>query len=379
MHDLQISENILKLRQKKNITQDMLATFLGVTKASVSKWETGQSYPDILLLPQIASYFNISIDDLLGYSPILSTAQIKKLYQDLASDFAAKPFLDVMTEIDALVKKYHSCYPFLFQMSVLWLNHLSLAPDQEAQCEMIDKIITLCNHIEKNCENITLCSESLAIRAIATLQKGSAQYVVEMLENSYDPKHFSHQIDTILIQAYQMTGNSSKAELLNQVSIYTQILSAISSSIQLIQLKNYEKESCIETIARTSCLIDTYEIDVLHPNTALQFYYHTALFYSVNGDPELARSMLKKFVNGSISFIEQGVTLHGDSYFTRLQEWLMEFETEMATPRDLRVIMDSVQAALTHPLLTDIVTHKDFIPTKKKLQEHIEQLYKSNK
>ncbi|WP_419762087.1 helix-turn-helix domain-containing protein, partial [Bacillus mobilis] len=37
----------------------------GITKASVSKWETGQSYPDITFLPLLASYFNISIDELI--------------------------------------------------------------------------------------------------------------------------------------------------------------------------------------------------------------------------------------------------------------------------------------------------------------------------
>lgn len=244
---------------------------------------------------------------------------------------------------------------------------------------MIEKIINLCNHIEKNCENISLCSESIAIRAIATLQIGNAQEVVELLESIYDPKHFSNQIDTILIQAYQMTGNTNRAELLNQVSIYTQILSVITSSIQLIQLKNYEYESCIETINRTQRLIDIYQIDSLHQNTALQFYYHNAIFYSINKDSELALTMLKKFVNGSILFIEQGVQLHGDSYFTHLDEWILEFEMGATSPRDLRIIMDSVQQALSHPALAEIASHKDFTATKNSFVKHIKQLYQSNK
>ena len=52
--------------------QDELATFLGVTKASVSKCENGQSMPDILLLPELATYFDVSVDELLGYEPQLS-------------------------------------------------------------------------------------------------------------------------------------------------------------------------------------------------------------------------------------------------------------------------------------------------------------------
>ena len=54
-------ENIIRLRKDKGVTQEKMADFLGVTKASVSKWETKQSMPDISLLPIIASYFDISI------------------------------------------------------------------------------------------------------------------------------------------------------------------------------------------------------------------------------------------------------------------------------------------------------------------------------
>ena len=49
-----------------------------VTKASVSKWESGQSYPNILLLPKLATFFNVTVDELIGYEPQLSLEQIKK-------------------------------------------------------------------------------------------------------------------------------------------------------------------------------------------------------------------------------------------------------------------------------------------------------------
>lgn len=48
MSMLRFSENILKLRHQRHITQEELANFMCVTKASVSKWETGQSLPDIM-------------------------------------------------------------------------------------------------------------------------------------------------------------------------------------------------------------------------------------------------------------------------------------------------------------------------------------------
>lgn len=57
MKTLNISENIIRLRHERKLTQEQLADFIGVTKASVSKWETGQSTPDITILPQLAAFF----------------------------------------------------------------------------------------------------------------------------------------------------------------------------------------------------------------------------------------------------------------------------------------------------------------------------------
>ena len=96
MNKLNFSRTITKLRHERNITQEELAAFVGVTKASVSKWETAQSLPDILLLPVLASFFDISIDELIGYEPQLSKEQIRKFYHTLAADFAVRPFEAVM-------------------------------------------------------------------------------------------------------------------------------------------------------------------------------------------------------------------------------------------------------------------------------------------
>lgn len=47
MNELNIAKTLILKRKEKGITQDELANYIGVSKASVSKWETGQSYPDI--------------------------------------------------------------------------------------------------------------------------------------------------------------------------------------------------------------------------------------------------------------------------------------------------------------------------------------------
>lgn len=62
-----IGSTIKTLRRAKGITQENLASVLGVTYQSVSKYENETAQPDISLIPLIASYFGVSIDELFGY------------------------------------------------------------------------------------------------------------------------------------------------------------------------------------------------------------------------------------------------------------------------------------------------------------------------
>ena len=65
--DLHLGETIKALRKRDNRTQENLAQALGITFQSVSRWETGLAYPDMELIPPIANYFGITIDELFGY------------------------------------------------------------------------------------------------------------------------------------------------------------------------------------------------------------------------------------------------------------------------------------------------------------------------
>ena len=65
MDIMTIGKNIAEFRKAKGVKQDELAKFVGVTAQAVSKWENG-GVPDIELLPKIAEFFNVSIDELFG-------------------------------------------------------------------------------------------------------------------------------------------------------------------------------------------------------------------------------------------------------------------------------------------------------------------------
>ena len=60
------SEIFKALRKDKHLTQEQVAEIFGVSPQAISRWENATSYPDITQLPNIAAYFETTVDDLLG-------------------------------------------------------------------------------------------------------------------------------------------------------------------------------------------------------------------------------------------------------------------------------------------------------------------------
>lgn len=81
MSDIGIGERIALMRRQNGLTQEELASALGVTNQAVSKWELSQCCPDIQLLPEIAGLFGVSVDRLLGCET--APTQDNAEYQDL--------------------------------------------------------------------------------------------------------------------------------------------------------------------------------------------------------------------------------------------------------------------------------------------------------
>lgn len=105
---LTVGEKIALLRSKKGITQTELAEYLFLAPQTVSRWEVGNGAPEITLLPKIATFFGVSIDELFGVTAIQRTQDLVAKYSVLRDDHTFREAMESIDSqqqtIDALLK-----------------------------------------------------------------------------------------------------------------------------------------------------------------------------------------------------------------------------------------------------------------------------------
>lgn len=75
---MNIGEKIRYYRQKKGMTQEKLAAELNLSFQAVSKWERGESLPDVTIVSHLSQVLNISCDALLTDHPFFQETELKK-------------------------------------------------------------------------------------------------------------------------------------------------------------------------------------------------------------------------------------------------------------------------------------------------------------
>ncbi len=154
---LRLSEKLKTLRNRFGNTQDDLASFLGISPQSVSKWERDEGYPDITLLPRIAGYYHVSVDELLGVDEIAKQERINEITTEYNTLRRHIP-LDKNYHLDEgieLVRNALRELPGVFFLEQLLASDLSWkgknTADQGEKTALFDEAITLCEDILARC------------------------------------------------------------------------------------------------------------------------------------------------------------------------------------------------------------------------------------
>ena len=366
MKEINIARTVIAKRKAKGITQDELANYIGVSKASVSKWETEQSYPDIVLLPQLATFFNISIDELMGYEPQMTKQDIEKLYRRLYEDLSKKPFDEVIEECREIIKKYFSCFPLLLQMGTLLINLSVLAGDSEKSSAIITEAKELFVRIKKESADVEVMRSAVCMEATCAISLINPNEAIELLEKTIVPV-LPQEI--LLASAYRMTERNTEAEKILQVGIYQAILSTVSmlSAYAMFSFEDVEKSD--EIVNRTLSIIEAFNIKKLQPSTVVSFFLTTAQGYQLNQETEKSLDFLEQFaelVCGDISY-----RLKGDDFFNSIDDWLNETGAENPITVHETVRQSMVEAVVNNPVLSALKQNSRFQRIVKKLEDNV--------
>ncbi len=173
---LNIGETIKKLRKEREITQEEFAEVLGVSCQSVSRWETGACYPDIELIPVIASFFGISTDKLMGIDELTEKENVEKYLERFQTAISKGEIYDCISIAREGVKEYPNNYVLLDKlMYALFVSgdDDGNIPEWKENMEKYDaEITTLGERIMKYCPDIKLRLEGASRLAFHHILQG---------------------------------------------------------------------------------------------------------------------------------------------------------------------------------------------------------------
>lgn len=179
--EMTIGANIKRLRTEKNITQEQLSVAMNVTCAAVSKWERGESYPDITLLQPLAYFFEVTLDELMGYDQKKVQADIDKtiaLYRKHWKDSKGR---------EIIAKAYHD-YPNDYRIMhyYMWNIGGDMADNDPAVLlEHKDEFLSICGKILDGCTEDTLRLGAWNMRAKILHAEGKTDEALRIYQTKF--------------------------------------------------------------------------------------------------------------------------------------------------------------------------------------------------
>ena len=197
--------NLKKYRIAKGLTQEEVAAFLGITAQSVSKWERGESYPDITFLPALANIFETSVDLLIGMDAVRAEETRYNIHKT-AVEYQKNG------EYDKAEKTYREAlliYPNMPGMILGLAGTLALKGDTAEAIELIERGLPLsANEKQKATLRAALCflylkagREDKAGRLASELPhtRESREVIQPLVQQGLSASQIDEHIRTILL------------------------------------------------------------------------------------------------------------------------------------------------------------------------------------
>lgn len=294
---LKLGENLKKHRTNRELTQEQLADVLGVSAQAVSRWENGTTYPDITLLPTIASYFEITLDELMGMQDFKSEEQIKELLAKIDENSNK----GLIYENILLLREAVKTYPTNYQLQFRLVNQLTFCQfkngqglSEVEQNDLNREAVEIGNRILSRCNDGEIIHRTTQQLCYIYSRLGETEKAIEYAKKLPDIGACS---TVILGDIYE--GKQQKLHLQQAVKYYTSIFWCDLRNMADLEYKD-ETMTTAERIAILKKALELLDLvyedgDYLNfSDTVSVTHRYIAAMAMLENDYELALSSLEK-------------------------------------------------------------------------------------
>lgn len=174
---MSIGTTIKRLRREKDITQEQLAEYLGITSRAVSQWECDRTAPDISQIPALCHIFDVSSDTLLGIDIEKNDEAIRN-YIDKANDYAIQGEFESGLEI---LREANRKFPKSYAIMQLLAEDIVIVNRRKCS-EDYDEVFDLCRRILAECTDSVIRKEAIQTLASAYGYAGKREEMLKLTE-----------------------------------------------------------------------------------------------------------------------------------------------------------------------------------------------------
>lgn len=130
--ELLIGDRLKKLRRERELTQEDVAAHIGVSFQAISKWERGEGYPDITMLPVLANYFSVTVDELIGMDALAAQERYDEINREYEENRVAGRHRENAALMQEALKAYPNDALLLVQLSAAF-HHMGDTPEEKRE------------------------------------------------------------------------------------------------------------------------------------------------------------------------------------------------------------------------------------------------------
>lgn len=313
------SEKFKSLRKKCDLTQDQIADIFHVSPQSVSRWETGANYPDIEILPHIAIFFKVTVDELLGTELIIGEEKAAEYKSDIRNLLNVGKVCDAIDTARKAVKEYPVNYDLqghLLQALCVSCSGESLESKDNTE-KFKNEIITIGERVINYCTDQNIClwvKFQLFKQYVKWEMKEEAKKILYTLPSEVWYTQDANAGDVLDGEEWRQN------QQIRIIRFSVLLCDFIGTYAYKAGLDSLQKIKWLKTVMQIESLISTINDDegnlIAHVSSAFQNICIAEL-YCEAGDIENALNYVEKATQDSMYHIDimDQADEHGNNYF----------------------------------------------------------------